>query len=211
MDTLLPHIDHLVYATPDVTATMQAVADLLGVTPAVGGRHPVWATRNALLALGPRCYLEIVGPDEQAPPVPPPRPFGLELLSAPRLVTWVAAGADLSQIVTSARRMDVDLGNVDARSRLRPDGSELTWRMTDLFAPREGGVIPYFIDWGDSPHPAAGAPAGCVLLGLEAEHPNAVRVRGILTHLGLDLAVKVGPEPALIGTILSPRGEIELR
>ena len=211
MDTLLPHIDHLVYATPDITATMEAITGLLGVTPAVGGRHPAWATRNALLTLGPRCYLEIIGPDDQGPPVFPLRPFAMDSLSAPRLVTWVAAGADLGQIVTSARRWDVQLGRVEARSRLLPDGSELTWTMTDLFAPREGGVIPYFIDWGDSPHPAAGAPAGCVLLGLRAEHPNAERVRGILTHLGLDLTVKVGPEPALIGTILCPRGEIELR
>jgi len=171
VDTLLPQIDHLVYATPDITATMEAITGLLGVTPAVGGRHPAWATRNALLTLGPRCYLEIIGPDDQGPPVFPLRPFAMDSLSAPRLVTWVAAGADLGQIVTSARRWDVQLGRVEARSRLLPDGSELTWTMTDLFAPREGGIIPYFINWGDSPHPAAGAPAGCVLLGLRLSIP----------------------------------------
>jgi hypothetical protein len=208
---LLPQIDHLVYATPDVETTMREIGARLGVAPAIGGRHAAWATRNVLLALGPRCYLEIIGPDEQATSVPPRRPFGMDSLSAPRLATWVAGGTDLGQIAAAARQEGVELGEVEARSRLRPDGSQLTWTMTDLFAHREAGVIPYFIDWGYSPHPAASAPAGCVLLGLTAEHPDAERVRGILTHLGLDLTVNVGPEPALIGRIRSPLGVVELR
>jgi hypothetical protein len=211
MQPLLEYVDHLVYATPDVETTMREISVLLGVAPAIGGRHRVWATRNALLALGPRCYLEILGPDDLGPTVPPPRPFGMDSLTAPRLVTWVAAAADLERIVTDARRKDVHLGKVEARSRLRPDGSQLTWRMTDLFAPREGGVIPYFIDWGETLHPAASAPAGCVLLGLTAEHPDAKRVQGILTQLGFDLGVEEGPEPALIATIRAPRGEFVLR
>ena len=190
---------------------MREIGARLGVVPAIGGHHAAWATRNAILTLGPRCYLEIMGPDEQATSAPPQRPFGLDRLSTPRLATWVAGGTDLHQIAGAARREGVELGVVEARSRLRPDGSQLTWTMTDLFAPREAGVIPYFIDWGDSPHPAESAPRGCILLRLAAVHPDAQRVQGILTRLGFDLGVDEGPEPALIATIRAPRGEIELR
>ena len=66
---MLP-IDHLVYATPDLPATVAQVARLTGVAPTEGGRHPGWGTRNYLLSLGERVYLEIVGPDEEQPPPP---------------------------------------------------------------------------------------------------------------------------------------------
>lgn len=190
---------------------MLEIGSRLGVAPVVGGRHPIWGTRNALLGLGPRCYLEIVGPDEDGPADPPPRPFGIDGLSSPRLDTWVAGSDDLEKTVAEFRQYGVELGQVVARSRVRPDGSQLGWRMTDLFADREGGVIPYFIDWGDTPHPALTAPGGCDLLGLAAEHPNPERVQGALARMGLDLVVTPGPEPRVVALIRSPRGDIELR
>jgi hypothetical protein len=203
-------VDHLVYATPDVATTIDSIERLFGVRPVAGGKHPAWGTHNALLALGKRSYLEIIGPHSEEPETKRPRPFGLDALEDPRLVTWVAPGEHLEAIVHRAMQLGIDLGSVQSRSRKREDGSILTWKMTDLSADREGGIVPYFIDWGDSPHPAESAPVGAALVNLQAEHPRAEHVRSVLAHLGLDLPVSQGPAPALVATIDTLRGRIQL-
>lgn len=87
----------------------------------------------------------------------------------------------------------------------------LAWQMTDPFAARADGLLPFFIDWGASPHPAAAAIKGCALLDLQAEHPEAQRIQTILNKLELNFSVTVGKEPCLVATLATPRGEVELR
>jgi hypothetical protein len=74
-----------------------------------------------------------------------------------------------------------------------------------------GGIVPFFIDWGGSPHPATTAAKGATLVSLRAEHPDARGVHRMLRHLGLDLPVKEGKRPAIIAVIEGPRGRVELR
>lgn len=204
-------VDHLLYVTPHVARTIDDLEQVLGVRAVEGGRHPAWATRNALLALGPRTYLEIFGPDEEALEPPQPRPLGLDDLARPRLATWAAPHADLERLVREAERIPVDLGSVEERSRARPDGTTLAWRMTDLRKARADGIIPFFIDWGGAPHPAQGAPGGCTLVGLRAEHPLADDVALLLARLGTPLPLTRGDAPRLVATLETPRGVIELR
>ena len=63
-------IDHLVYATPDLDLGIDTIERLLGVRATPGGQHLGAGTRNALVALGPGTYLEIVGPDPANSPNP---------------------------------------------------------------------------------------------------------------------------------------------
>jgi hypothetical protein len=105
----------------------------------------------------------------------------------------------------------VDLGPVLERSRIRPDGVTLTWRMTDPSAPREDSILPFLIDWGTTPHPAGTSPRAGELRHLRAIHPEAVRVRERLAKLGLALSVEVGEAPALIATIDTAHGAREIR
>ena len=97
-------LDHLVLATPDLEATTTAVAERTGVTPVAGGRHVGVGTANTLLGLGDGAYLEIIGPDPQAEPGHAPRPFRIDSLDRPRLVTWAVRPADLDATVATARR-----------------------------------------------------------------------------------------------------------
>jgi len=105
----------------------------------------------------------------------------------------------------------VRLGDVISGSRKRPDGVLLSWRYTDPNVVLEDRLVPYFIDWGTSPHPATTAARGLSLTALRAEHPDSEKVARTLQQLGLDLPVRRGARPSLIATIDSPKGRVELR
>ena len=208
---LLRQIDHLVYATPDLSAGVERVEALLGVRATPGGQHPGEGTRNALIALGPTSYLEILAPDPEQPKLDHPRRFGIDTLNSPRLVTWAAKGRNLTQTVDAARRRGVPLGDVIPGSRRTPAGVLLSWHTTNQRAVIADGIVPFFIDWGTTPHPASNAASGATLIALRAEHPDPTHVRRMLNELGFDLPVTKGPRAALVATIAGPRGRIELR
>jgi hypothetical protein len=210
---LVSRIDHLIVAAPNLEEGMARAEELLGVEAMLGGQHPGFGTRNALISLGKGTYLEIVGPDPEQPEPEGARLFGVDDLEASRLVTWAAKGTDLESLVSGgggAGRYASVLGSVHSGGRKQPDGSFLAWEVTDPFTPREGGIVPFFIDWGETPHPSETAPVGCELVDLRAEHPDVGRVREILNGLELDLQVEAGPTPALIATIHTPNGTVEL-
>lgn len=204
-------VDHLVYATPDLQLGIETIEELFGVRATPGGQHPGRGTRNALISLGSRVYLEIIGPDPAQPAPAQPRPFGIDDLKDPRLVTWVAKGENLESFAKEAAHAGVKLGEVIDGSRQRADGVVLSWRFTDPRTVAFDGLVPFFIDWGKTPHPAGTATPGLSLIGLRAEHPDPEPVQNALHTLGLDLRVQRGPRPALIATVDTPRGRVELR
>lgn len=208
---LLAAVDHLVYATPDLQVGIERVERMLGVRATPGGQHPGRGTRNALLSLGPGTYLEIIGPDPEQPTPAQARPFGIDDLEEPRLVTWAARGKELEQLASEADRRGVKLGEVISGSRQRGDGVLLSWRYTDPRTVVAAGIVPFFIDWGKTPHPAATAAQGASLIGLRAEHPDPKQVQEALSRLGLDLRVQRGSRAALIATVSGTRGRVELR
>jgi len=211
LSPLLAEIDHLVYATPDLDLGVSTIEKTLGIRATPGGQHPGMGTRNALVALGPASYLEIIGPDPDQPMPTGPRRFGIDTLTAPRLIGWVAKSRELDAVAARAAASGVPLGPVIPGSRKRPDGVVLSWRYTDPSIVAADRLVPYFIDWGSSPHPSATAARGATLVRLRAEHPDAPRVQKMIDALGLHLRVEQGSTPALIATIDSPRGRVELR
>jgi len=208
---LLRTIDHLVYATPDLTTGVKQIEALLGIHATPGGQHPGEGTRNALVALGPTSYLEIIGPDPDQPKPSQPRKFEIDDLKEPRLVTWAAKGSNLTEFVSAARRRGVPVGDVIPGSRRTPTGVLLSWHISNQRAMVADGLVPFFIDWGDTPHPARGAAAGATLISFRAEHPEPESVRRMLGVLGLELPVVKGAKPSLVATIAGTRGRVDLR
>ncbi|MFE2579685.1 VOC family protein [Streptomyces sp. NPDC059378] len=205
-DALVPLLDHLVLATPDLAATVADFTRRTGVTPAPGGVHVGLGTRNHLVGLGGTSYLEIIGPDPEQPDVPGPRPFGVDALTAPRTVTWAISPPDLDATVAAARAHGHDPGPVRAMSRRRPDGALLEWRLTDGTA-HPSGLVPFLIDWGTSAHPSASGLPVTPLLALSATAPDPDAIRPLLTLLGAELAVAQGPV-GISFTVGTPRGPV---
>ena len=188
-------IDHLVYGTPDLAATVAELGSRLGIALTPGGRHVGLGTRNFLAGLGNGAYLEVIGPDVDRPPPEQPRPFGLDELTAPRLLTWAARASDLT-------------GDVLSMSRRRENGVLLEWRVA-LPDENEDGLVPFLIDWGDSPHPSADAAGGLELISFTGTHPSPDRVATLLSALGQELPVTAGP-PRLRAVVRGPAGEVVL-
>lgn len=204
-------IDHLVYATPDLQSTVADLERRLGVGATVGGRHPQWGTHNAILSLGSGTYLEILAPDPGRSATIVPTIFGIDALAAPRLVAWAAKAQNLEARVAAAARRGVLLGAISEASRQKPDGSVLSWRLTDPTVTLGDGLVPFLIDWADSPHPATSAPRAGGLLDLRAEHPDPDHVRSMLEAVGFLLSITPSPAPALMAQIETPAGAVELR
>jgi hypothetical protein len=198
-------IDHLVFAAPTLEAGIGEVEVRLGVRPVRGGRHPAFGTHNALVALGPEVYLEVIAPDPSLPSPPRGVGFGASAVDRPRLVTWALRTNDIQASAGVA-----GLGGVESGERELEDGSILRWLLSDPYAERCDGLIPFLIDWTGSPHPAGSAPPGGHLTSFRLRHPKPHTVRARLTRLGLDLAVTEAAEPGLVAVIDSPTGRVEL-
>jgi hypothetical protein len=203
-------IDHLVYATAELATTVAELESRLGVSLTPGGQHVGRGTRNYLAGLGSGAYLEVIGPDPTQPQPPEPRPFGVDQLTSPRLLTWAARVSDLAGAVSRARAAGYDPGPVVAMSRRRSDGVLLEWELTVPGGESENGLVPFLIDWGASPHPAADAVSGVELVSLTGVHPSPERVISKLAALDQSLPVSAGPVPGLRAVLRSASGDVVL-
>ncbi|MBI4219985.1 MAG: VOC family protein [Chloroflexi bacterium] len=203
-------LDHLVYVTRDLESAVDELEGILGIKAAPGGRHPGRGTRNALLALGEERYLEIIGPDPEQKDFRGPRGFDIDSLDQPCLRTWAVKAPQIDRHVTRARAAGYDPGEIIPRSRVRPDGVTLRWKLTTLGDAHPNWLVPFLIDWGDSPHPSRTTPAGIKLVRLRGEHPAPARITSMLAALGVELQVSQSSTPRLVATLGTPRGPIEL-
>jgi hypothetical protein len=202
-------IDHLIYAVPSLPAAMADVAERFGVRAQAGGRHIGLGTHNALLALGPRTYLEIIAPDPEQPEPSMPRPFGVDGVTGGRLAGWALGCDDIDAAVAAARRHGYDPGDVIDGRRVGPTGTALRWRMTS--SQTAGGLVPFLISWGDTEHPAASAPRGLTLEAFSIEHPDPGSLAPLLTALGADVEIKPAGTAALVARLSGPNGRTVLR
>ncbi|MCE7009828.1 VOC family protein [Kibdelosporangium philippinense] len=192
-------LDHLVYATPDLTLD-------LGIELTEGGQHLGLGTRNKLADLGGGAYLEVLGPDPDQPKPEKPRPFGFDELTEPKLITWAVRPDNLDETVARAKAKGYDLGPITEMARERPDGVLLRWRLTPLV---DAGV-PFLIDWGASPHPTESLPPGTELVSFTITHPNPAEIREKLAILGEEATVEQG-EAGFVAVLRTPNGEVVLR
>lgn len=202
-------VDHLVYAVPDLAAAVAEVEERFGVRAEAGGKHSGLGTHNALVALGPQTYLEIIAADPGQPRPSRGRPFGVDDVRCGALAGWALACDDIDAAVARARRHGYEAGEVAEGHRAGPTGPALRWRLTlNAIA---GGLIPFLISWGDTEHPARSAPHGLTLEAFHLEHPDPPSLSLPLTALGADVEIRPAAAPALVAHLSGPNGCMVLR
>ena len=207
---MLANLDHVVLAGPDLDLAVAWFAELTGVEPAPGGSHVGLGTANYLVGLGGRAYLEIIGPDLEQPVPAAPRPFGVDDLTSPRVVTWAMATTDIDAVIGRARDAGYDPGEAMAMSRRTPDGELLEWRLTAPRFDHGDGLVPFLIDWARTPHPTSRGLPEVPLLELTGRHPDPSSVRPALAALGAELPLDAGELVALTAVVQGTDGPVTL-
>jgi Glyoxalase-like domain len=203
-------LDHLVYATPNVEETVEDLFQALGVRALVGGQHIGWGTHNCVASLGNGVYLEIVGPDPRQPEPDEPRPFLIDHITSPCLVTWAVSVPDMAAALAVSKKAGYDPGPARAMSRATPDGGTLAWELTSPPFGDDGGLVPFILAWGSTVHPSTTSVKGLSLVSFAATHPQPEQVSRMLHALGTSLPIEPGPKPWLEARLRGPAGEAVL-
>jgi hypothetical protein len=205
-------VDHLLLGVADLEEGIAWVERVTGVQAVLGGSHPGVGTRNALLSLAGRQYLEIIAPD----PLQTVHDFRVELrtLTEPRLIAWAASTTDIQALAKTARGTGHQVLGPRGGARARPDGTTLKWQTLGIlngFGLDGVEPLPFFIQWdADSVHPSQDSPPGCGLLSLEIEHPDAAGLVDVLRAFHIEANVQQSQKVRLTAALKTPKGDVEL-
>ena len=203
---MLTGLDHVILGIDDLDHGVAWVEQLTGVRAIFGGVHPGRGTRNALLALGPDCYLEIMAPDPEQ--VSPSWFTQVLTLPEPRVIGWAVHTSDVSALAQAAVSAGISIDGPHDGARSRPGGTILSWKLFRLRDDR-GGLLPIFLDWGDSIHPAQDAPPGCHLERFHLQSPEAAELARVFQTLSVEVQVEPAEKPRMLLRVASPRGEVD--
>lgn len=149
-------VDHVSYAAEHdgVHATAERLGKLLGVTPVDGGVHPRFGTRNVILPMAHRLYVEVV--ESLDHPASDKAPFGQVVKARSEAgggwIGWVIRVDDIHEIEDRLGR------EAAAGNRTRPDGVELRWKQIGIKGTQADPQLPFFVEWETKDaHPGLGA------------------------------------------------------
>jgi Glyoxalase-like domain len=201
-------LDHIILGCQDLDRGIELIEERVGVRPAIGGVHPGRGTRNALLSLGERRYLEIIAPDPAQSQIAHfPQ---IRAMTDPRLIGWAVHPPDIAAVTRQLRENQIAFKGPDDGSRKRPDGRVLTWKTVNLADDRHG-LLPFFIEWSaDSAHPSNDAPARGHLEYFEIMSADPEELSSAFKRMGLDLPVQRSDKARLHALISGPKGDVKL-
>ncbi len=201
-------LDHIILGCNDLDLGMELVEQNTGVRPAIGGVHPGRGTRNALLSLGERRYLEIIAPDPAQQKIPHfPQ---IREMKEPRLIGWAVHPPDIAATAKLLRDNQIAFQGPDDGSRKRPDGRVLNWKTINLADDRHG-ILPFFIEWSaDSVHPSKDAPQGFHLDYFTVMAVDPAELSQVFQQIGVAATVERSDRDRLRAHITGPKGELGL-
>ena len=161
------HLDHVSFAVgaDGLAGTTAELGRLLGATFIDGGAHPRFGTRNMILPLKNRQYLEVVEVLDH--PASDKAAFGKAVRERSDAgggwMAWCVSVDDMEEVERRIGRHAVP-GN-----RRRPDGFNLQWRQIGTSSMRADPQLPYVTAWDIDPseHPSQMADSDIELVALD--------------------------------------------
>lgn len=204
-------IDHLVYTVPNLEEAMDWFEEISGIRPAFGGYHTTQGTKNAVVNLGNKCYLEILAADDTNTAIAPPRWMGVDYLEKAQFTRWSLKSNDLSGDRQILKAYNSEMGRIEGGQRKMTNGNLLTWQMIMPLPAPQIEIMPFMTDWQQSEaHPTDMMPNQCELISMHFTHPKPDLLLPILKDLALDLNLIKGKNQSIKVKIKSPSGILEI-
>ena len=152
-------LDHMVLATADLDKAMEEFEKETGVKPVMVCSLNGLGTKSARVAFDECCFLEIVAPD----PKQTNRPLGDKLVDVapPGVMVPLHYAVRDSNAAKYRDTKFPELGykKTDQVTMVAKDrGMPWKWDMVFLEGHDDGGLVPFFVDWGDAHHAAGRLP-----------------------------------------------------
>jgi hypothetical protein len=202
-------LDHLMWGASSLEQGIEIAEDLFKVQAAPGGSHAGLGTCNALLSLGESVYLEIIAPDPEQQ-VHSTFVSNLTALSEPALVTFAVGSNALPAAAQRARLAGLDVSGPQATQRRTPAGDLLAWELLYFIGHDHGGLMPFVIDWLNTPSPALSAPPAGRFMSMQVHSPHAEQLAAQYSQLQIDVEVVFAEHAAITATIDSVGGSVTL-
>jgi len=204
-------IDHIVYGVPDIGKEIDHLHSKLGIRPVLGGKHITKGTKNALVSLGDRCYLEILARDEENKDFVGERWMGMDRITRPKIIRWSVGSSDLKKDSEILQSYDTDYARVERGSREIKNQQQLQWQMILPVDKPMIDVVPFVTDWSDSAgHPAESLEKSCVLKKLILYFPTNKSIEKLLGALQVKVEIITSDEIRIEALIETPKGIVVL-
>ncbi|MCL3820272.1 VOC family protein [Aeromicrobium wangtongii] len=211
------HLDHVSFAVgPNgLAGTTADLGQLLGASFLDGGVHPRFGTRNMILPLKNRQYLEVVEVLDH--PASDKAAFGKVVRERSEAgggwMAWCVSVDDMTEVEHRIGRHAVP-GN-----RRRPDGFNLQWRQIGTSSMRADPQLPYVTSWDIDPseHPSQMAPSDIELVALDiAGSPQRLSdwlgetVVDALEEIQVNWTAPHGLPGIMAATFRTPNGDVRI-
>lgn len=196
MNKVMPiRLDHVLLFAPTLAQAITRFGSLTGVQAQVGGAHPDYGSVNALASMG-SSYIELFA-----------RADGQGAASGIEVIDYAMQCDDIAALAARGEALGLVAYWTNGQRRTA-EGTVLRWRTVQFDGHDFAGLLPFFIDWGMTPHPSVTSPGGLSNPRLAAFHPDAGKLSLLYHHLGISVPVGMQAEPGLRLDVTSPKGVV---